>query len=152
MLTRRWGTLVVVVAWVASWGLLFVHGAFALIPSVLFACWFIFLPWVIGRFPGDSRNAVPPCTTIFLPVSMESERHNARARLRQRIATLAEGKRACQELIDTATEEEATRIPVLEAERDAAEREITRLWQDIHRLEAGWKREDRERKYKELVG
>lgn len=152
MLTSRAGTVVVVVGWLSSWGLVWVHGAF------LILIWAALGAMIIGILASggcpckNCRSGISYTTFIPFPIKKKSERHNERARLYRRIAALDEGKRACQELIETATEEEATRIPVLEAERDAAEREIERLQEDIRRLEAGWEREDRERKYKELVG
>ena len=145
MLTRRWGTLVVVIAWVSSWGLLFVHGSFVYLPIGLASVVLVLGPVVI-------ENYERAFDFVLFPLTRRHVRHNTRARLERRVQCLAEDKKVCRELIETATEEEATRIPVLEAERDAAEREIARLKDDIRRLEAGWKREDRERKYKELVG
>jgi predicted nuclease with TOPRIM domain len=160
MLTTRWGTLVLATGWLGSWGLVFVHGAFSVLATV------VTLAAAMTMFVTRDRAYVDPFSIdpltwtktalIWFPVISVDTRHNTRARLLRRAESLNDKQRECRELIDSfATSEahnESLRVPVLQAEHDAAEREEQRLYDDIRRLEVRWESEDRERRYNELTG
>jgi hypothetical protein len=89
---------------------------------------------------------------VFLPVTEREVRHNERAKLIRKRERLEARFRVSQDLIDVLGEDEKWRRATVEAERDAARREIIRVEEDIKRLQAGWRREDRERDYRNLTG
>lgn len=146
-MSSRAGTVVILAAWVASWGLAWVHLAFVFLPAVgapiLLYC------ALASRL--DALDWRRKEVSVFLPLSREAVWHNRRARLVRRRDELRKKKRACEVLMDKCHEpHELTRVPVLVAERDAAHRALVMLFEDIQRLEAAWELEDRERDYRRL--
>jgi hypothetical protein len=119
----RVGTVLIVFVLCGMWGLLWINGSFGYKHSL-----------------------------VWLPVKRREARHNSRAHLLRRKERLRRKADNCTQLIRDSTEEyERLRLPVLGAERDAAEREIQRLEEDIERMENAWKIEDRERDYRKLT-
>jgi hypothetical protein len=144
----RIGTVVVVAVWLGQWGTLYIHGAFIFLTTLVSIV--IITGLIVSRdeafnFGGAEKSRV------WMPWTRRELRHNARARLLREIATLKEKQTGCEALIRGFRGDEATRIPVLEAERDAAARELVRLNDDLARLKMTWLREDREREYRRLT-
>lgn len=143
MPTKRWGSVVSFIIWLSGWGLIWIHGAFFL---PMFAMTMAVVAVAgISRLKADDGEEL---VFIKWPLFRWEVRHNRRARLRRRIERLRQTRQVCEELIK---EEDETRIPILEAERDAAGREIKRLNDDIRLMEAMWVKEDRERTYRKLT-
>lgn len=148
MLTRRWGTLILGVVWLGSWGLVFVHPVIIALPvtatTAIGGLWPIIRLWD-GYNSGDLSRRF-----VLLPFLSRDVRHNTRGRLLRKVEKLEEKQRLCDELMESL--DDPQRVIVLEAERDAAQREQSRLEDDIERLEASWEVEDRERAYKRITG
>lgn len=149
MLTTRKGTAVIGGLWVASWGLVFVNIGLATV-SVLILSGFISFAMFALRTGcqcsvGKSKRGV-----YLLPITRNDERHNTRVKMLRKVDRLVNKKHRCEQLIQEL--EDPMKIAVLEAERDAAYREAERIRGDVKQLEAFWIEEDRERRYKELVG
>jgi hypothetical protein len=144
----RVGTVLIVFVLCGMWGLLWINGSFAILVGGL---WFVALLGSISSRDG-ALNFGYKHSLVWLPVKRREARHNSRAHLLRRKERLRRKADNCTQLIRDSTEEyERLRLPVLGAERDAAEREIQRLEEDIERMENAWKIEDRERDYRKLT-
>ncbi len=149
MLTKRRGTVVFWCVYVVGWPVLGV----VTFPQV--SLYFFPALFLIGTFLCINREYSERISTCYryLPHGRDSARHNDRVRLLRRIERLRCKISSCHELIEHTPEDtpEVSHVPVLLAERDAADREIERLEEDVEMMRVGWELEDRERQYRKLT-
>ena len=144
----RAGSVVLVFAWLGTWGLSHLHGLFIFL---VFATGFVLVAGAWGTRDMAFGRRPDLEVPILLPWGRETLRHNARARLLRQLGALKEKQQGCERLMNEIPKDELTRVPVLEAERDAAARELVRVNDDLARLKKTWQREDREREYRKLT-
>lgn len=157
MLTTRRGTAVVVGLWLMSWVPVYLTIWFAVLPivagTVLMALIVADRITMVEARCGVRRSGVRYSYTencYLFPFSKSAERHNQRARMLIKADRLLNKKDRCESLINELSD--PMKIAVLEGERDAADREAERIREDVKRLEAFWKEEDRQKRYDELTG
>ena len=155
-MTRAWSLPVWGGVWICGWALAWLHpGVVVLLLFSAFA--FGAMPFALSREEVYEYKRMAflrerqRLALVYWPATKRDRRHNTRARLLRRMEARRHKAMRCQTLASALAQDEWTKLPVLSAERDAAEREEQRLRDDVGRLEEVWAIEDREKTYRELT-